>query len=307
VRRVTFLLEIFFLVAAVNTIHAFDGPGEIQPSLKYPFHLSSALDRFQFRPSRAGTTGTVVSLANNSNARKSAPLAAAFSFLIPGTGQLYADKGKESLIKGISFLAVEATSWILYFNYHSRGKSKERQFEGYADQNWNVDKYLSFLETSLKLSPGELGRKAANTIDYNGLINAEDQWGVISGVSVHHLYANGQQQYYEEIYKYPEQFALGWSDAVDPMLYPQTGYTHNSLTPTMMAYRAMRNDSNRLLGNARAMTGVMLINRVLSLGDAVWTVKRKNKESQQLKMGVRVEPQSFRQQLMMLPTLRITY
>ncbi len=300
------LYSFLFLITAQGSYASGDSGGKEFPFLaKRPFNLPRPLYPFHGYSETLNASPVTVNLFDP-NEKKSAGLAAAFSFILPGTGELYAQNGRESVIKGASLLALEAATWILYFKFHSDGKSKERKYEKYADQNWDVDKYLSFLETSLSLSQGDLGRQGTNNIDYNGLINAEDQWGTISQVAVHHLYANGQQQYYEEIYKYPAQFALGWSDAVDPMQYPQTGYTHNDLTPVMLNYRGMRNDSNRLLGHARAMTGIMLINRVLSVADAVWTVKRKNKNSQ-VGMGVRIEPQYFKERLLMLPTLRITY
>jgi hypothetical protein len=231
------------------------------------------------------------------------------SVILPGTGQLYVHKGKESLIKGAAFLAAEATGIALYIYNRNKGKKLERKYERFADQHWDVDKYLNFLEQSLSLQEGYLGRKSVG-IEKDRIAEAEDAWGILSGVSVHHLYKNTRQQYYEMIYKYPEQFALGWSDIpVDHVTpFPNTGYTRLNLTPLMADYRGMRIKSNDYLSSARGMVGFLMINHVLSLTDAAWTVKRKNKEEAgQLSLSFRLEQNIYHNRLITMPTVRLTY
>lgn len=230
--------------------------------------------------------------------KKSVPKALLMSLALPGTGELYAQKGRESLIKGIGFLALEAVGWGLYFHYRSEGKRIENKFEKYANEQWDIDKYLAFIESQIGLPDGDLGRKSTG-IDKTKLYSAESQWGTLTGVSTHHLFASGMQQYYEMIYKYPEQFARGWSDAIPPYPLPTdpglpnfspTGYNYKTLTPNMKYYRGLRNESNRYFSNSRKLTGMFLANRFLSALDAVWTVKRKNKEIDRIETGLRVEP-----------------
>lgn len=56
------------------------------------------------------------------------------------------------------------------------------------------------------------------------------------------------------------------------------------------------------------MTGVIMINHVLSLVDAAWTVKRKNREeTAKLSLSLRLEQKQYYSQWMTMPTLRITY
>lgn len=274
---------------------------------KNRFHIDSLRIHTQTSTGSFFLQETISTQTGVTHNQKSVMLGLTMSAIIPGTGQLYANKGNESLIKGVSFLAFEATGLILYVYNQNKGKRIEKKYEKYADQHWDVNKYLDYLEKSLNLPEAYLGR--GDQIHKDLLEQAENSWGQLTNVSVHHLYKNTRQQYYEMIYKYPEQFALGWSDAVnDPGTYPFTGYTRNSLTPVMTDYRSMRIKSNNYLSTARGMTGVIMINHVLSLVDAAWTVKRKNREETgKLSLSLRLEQKQYYSQWMTMPTLRITY
>ncbi len=252
----------------------------------------------------------------NRRPQKSVWKGMALSLILPGTGEWYAQNGKESLIKGIGFFAAEITGALVYLHYKNKGKRFENKYEKFADRNWDVDKYLAFLETSLVSDPdfeiasGDLGRKSTG-INYTLLVQAENEWAENSGVSVHHLFENTRQQYYEMIYKYPEQFALGWADIPSDhtVPYPNTGYTRSNLTSMMADYRNLRFKSNDYLSTARGMTGVIMINHLLSMADAAWTVKKRNSadDIKKVTLSLRIEQHFHYNTLMTMPTLRLTY
>ena len=275
------------------------------------FHISR-LTNVSADPGRYSVIQESIAAVNDRVvSKKSALTAMGMSAIVPGSGQLYAQKGNESLLKGAVFLTAEATGVILYLYNRNKGKKIERKYERYADRNWDVDKYLYFLEKSLNLQEGYLGRKSVG-VEKDRVTQAEYEWGAVSGVSVHHLYKNTRQQYYEMIYKYPEQFALGWFDTFydydNPLPQYQTGYTYMTLTPMMTDYRSMRTKSNDYLSSARGMIGVLMINHVLSLADAAWTVKRKNKEEAgRLSLGFRLDQNISHNRLITMPSLRLTY
>ncbi|KAB2881410.1 hypothetical protein F9K33_01325 [bacterium] len=278
------------------------------------FHIDSLRRPFYALEKHTDFQKSYLSISGSDHQKKSAFFALSMSAILPGTGQLYAQNGRESLIKGASFLALEITGWVLYFHNQNKGKKFEKKYEKFADNHWDVDKYLLFLETSLQndpnfeISPGDLGRKDSG-INFALLESAENEWGTNTGVSVHHLYKNSRQQYYEMIYKYPEQFGLGWSDAINNQnTYPYTGYTRNNLTPLMIDYRGMRIKSNDYLSTARGMTGLIMINHLLSITDAVWTVKRKNREeSTKLSLSFRLEQKQHQNELITFSTIRFIY
>ncbi|HMY34866.1 MAG TPA: hypothetical protein PLH27_03425 [bacterium] len=234
------------------------------------------------------------------------------SILMPGAGELYLKKGKRSYWAAGLFMVAETATWITYFSYRNAGLKKEKEYIRYADKNWNVDEYLRFLETTLQLSDGYLGRKSSG-IDKDKLEVAENEWGSLSGISVHHLYKSGRQQYYEMIYKYPEQFGQGWSDANwDLVDIPNrsTGYTPYNLTDRMKYYRSMRVKSNAWLENARNATGYMLANRVLSVLDIVWITKKykASNSTESVQMGIRIKPvKDLNLRLKAYPSLEVTF
>ncbi|MCB0831851.1 MAG: hypothetical protein KDC45_00155, partial [Bacteroidetes bacterium] len=208
------------------------------------------------------------------------------------------------LAVALTFVAADLTAWTLFFYNRSQGRKYERRFEKYANSHWNPDDYVSFLEQSTGLSTGYLGR--GSDIDRQRLDEAENEWGTLSGASVHHLYETGRQQYYEMIYKYPEQFALGWDDAVSNSQYfPQTGFTRFNATDNMLYYRGLRNKSNQHFGASRGMVGALLINRLLSVMDAVIFVGRSN---HQIHAQMRITSQyNVAGRFTAAPTLRIEF
>ena len=56
---------------------------------------------------------------------------------LPGAGHLYAGEKR-----GFVNLGLEGAAWAAYLHYHDRGKSKEKEFESYADAHWDYDVWL---------------------------------------------------------------------------------------------------------------------------------------------------------------------
>ncbi|MBX7150288.1 hypothetical protein K1X84_01510 [bacterium] len=246
---------------------------------------------------------------------KSVKAALGLSLLFPGAGEIYAENGRESLIKGAAFAAIEITGWLLYFHYKDKGNSLEKKYKRYADENWDINDYLDFLERTLSnYDAGELGRWNGNYvngqfdgIDFDKLVAAENEWHELTN-GAHSIPHSKTQQYYEMIYKYPVQFGQGWSDADPNAITAEglSGYDYTNLTSNMLYYRGLRNRSNSNLQNATTMTSLFLANRFLSMIDAVWTVKRKNKESK-VEIGFRVRNGWINEQFVMMPTVQFTF
>lgn len=258
------------------------------------------------------TNSLIIRKQDAASSKPSTLKAIGLSALIPGAGELYLKQGKRSHWSAGFFMVAETASWITYFSYRNAGLKKEKEYIRYADKHWNVDTYLHFLEATLGLTDGYLGRKSTG-IDKIKLENAEKDWGENSGISVHHLYKSGRQQYYEMIYKYPEQFGQGWSDAdwdlVNTLDF-STGYTPYNLTDRMKYYRSMRVKSNAWLENARNATGYMLANRVLSVLDVVFMVKKQKAaySTNTIQMGLRIKPVSdLNLRLKAYPSLEVTF
>jgi hypothetical protein len=63
---------------------------------------------------------------------KSTGKAFLLNLAMPGTGHLYAGEKR-----GFVNLGLEGVAWAAYLYYHDRGKSKEREYQTYADGHWD--------------------------------------------------------------------------------------------------------------------------------------------------------------------------
>jgi hypothetical protein len=184
---------------------------------------------------------------------KSVKRAFVYSLIVPGAGEFYAN----SKIKAVLFFGLDATLWTLYFNYHKKGKNKENEYKGFAEQHWIEDDYREWLIDSLDIQSGS---------DQDSFWNKEEQrFDWLS----HHLPNKKDQQYYEMIGKY-DQFKFGWDDFPVPD-------TNQALRN---AYLNMRRDSNNLLNKAKYSVMFSLANHILSAFDAAISVKKYNKKGE---------------------------
>ncbi|MCJ7507311.1 MAG: hypothetical protein MUO85_01100 [candidate division Zixibacteria bacterium] len=184
---------------------------------------------------------------------KSTRKAFIYSLFVPGSGEYYA----ESKTKTAVFLGLEAAFWIGYFNYHSKGKDKENEYEVYADQNWSEDDYLQWLRESGYCTNNPTSDR--DSCVHNGTTK---YW-------TEHLPDTKNQEYYEMIGKY-EQFVYGWKD---------TYYPTDDTSALREIYMDMRHDANKLFDKAKYSVMAVLANHLLSAFDAAWTAKKYNQRA----------------------------
>ncbi len=67
---------------------------------------------------------------------------------IPGAGHLYAGEKR-----GFVHMGMEGVAWAAYLYYHDRGKSKEREFETYADGHWDYNTWKTQEQTNGTYDP----------------------------------------------------------------------------------------------------------------------------------------------------------
>ncbi len=164
-----------------------------------------------------------------------------FSVLIPGAGELYC----KSYIKSALFFGIEVGAWTMYAVFHKKGTDKEKEFEAYANEYWDADKWQAW---------------------FNNL--TEDQQKVFS----HSLPETKTQQYYEMIGKY-NQFLVGWDNVPDNL---STSEIHEHYSQLREDYMDMRYDSNKMYKRSNTGAYLAMFNHVLSAIDAAWTAKRHN-------------------------------
>ena len=105
---------------------------------------------------------------------------------IPGAGHLYAGQKR-----GLVNMGLEGVAWAAYIYYHDRGKSKEKEFETYADGHWDYQKWITE-------NPQYAGSPEDSLILY--------------------FRDHNRQQYYEDIGKLSHYWG-GWTSDADRNFY----------------------------------------------------------------------------------------
>ena len=202
--------------------------------------------------------------------RRSPVLAAVFSAIIPGTGELYAG----SYVLAGLFAALEGAGWYFMADQNKRGDDKTVEFEAYADRHWNVVKYAEWLNANAKDFPG--GENAVQiAIDPDvslppwQRVNWEQMHTTEMAIPQfsHRLPPYGDQQYYELIGKY-NQYSYGWDD--------KTEGDYWNPSDRFLFYSGLRGDANSHYDTADLLVNLIFLNHVLSAVDAAWAAARFN-------------------------------
>jgi hypothetical protein len=221
-----------------------------------------------------------------------------FSLVIPGTGQLYAG----SWLRALPWLAIEATGWAMFANYHAKGQDKTDEFEAFAGPKgkpnhfsykaYMLREYLVAINSNYNTEPyvGQLS-------DWMSETWAERQ-RYLPPPYGHDINTADVQQYFEMIGKYFSQFGYGWRDTFDPATLDTNstdanyapwhdeanGYTDDPATigfdgqsPWFFNYRDMRGDANDLLDKGNTMMEIVLVNHVISALDAAFAIRQHNR------------------------------
>jgi len=196
---------------------------------------------------------------------KSPILGGALSAVLPGAGQFYG----ENLLKSAIFLGVEAGLWVTYAIFQNKGNEQTDFYEKYADENWDVRKYATWLKTEGFPGSGSIDPSLQNIEVLRLQVNAcEDS----SGFS-HKLPPFGDQQYYEVIGKY-RNYIPGWSQVFG---ITKNNYQTIPVPEQINYYMNEREQANTYYNNGSLTLTVVIVNHILSAADAVWTVSMFNK------------------------------
>jgi hypothetical protein len=187
------------------------------------------------------------------------------NLIVPGAGHLYAGNKR-----GWIHLGLEGATWVTYLYYHDRGKSKEDEFEAYADAKWDSTTYMS-------------------SSTYN-----PERWQILRDF----IDEGNMQQYYEDIGKLPDYWT-GWEGYTDPP----------ADAPTRRFYYGVRNDSNNFLKNARYAIVGGFVNRLVSAVDVLRLLKNRGRANlgndTQIKFNMRTRPFSNENALKITVTRRL--
>ena len=230
---------------------------------------------------RAVEGGTDPEPASRAKGRegKSSKRAFLLSALVPGLGEWYAGSKK----RGLAFLGAEAALVGLWAAWRSKGNDLEEEFRAVADEHWDPEEYIAWRTSPIsdnssithELPCGEhmekfyvpARREWLNQLQAGEELGALDRSAAFGGCAPSEI-----QQYYELIGKY-DQFVSGWDDVVrrgtgNSVGWAEVDSVENFRSERRLRYEGQRNESNRFLKRASTVSGVILINHVISAIDA---------------------------------------
>ena len=196
---------------------------------------------------------------------KSSKRAFLLSALVPGLGEWYAGSKK----RGLAFFGAEAALVGLWAAWKGKGNDLEEEFRAVADEHWDPLNYLAWRGSTISNNSSITHALPCSSEVVEVYIPAMQQ----SGSAAFGGCASSQiQQYYELIGKY-DQFASGWTDLVrvstgNAVAPTEVDSVENFHSERRLRYEDQRDDSNRFLKRASTVTGVILINHVISAIDA---------------------------------------
>lgn len=227
------------------------------------------------------------------------------SLILPGSGQWI---NRNPVRAGI-YTILEITSIYMIAEFQSRGRSGERHYERFANNNWSVvqyaqwlvdyhnvhsiaNPYLSQLRELLAGVESSFDTSIEwNQIDLNVLRAVERNTpymttdDLTANLFSHTLPAYGSQQYYELISKY-YQFQAGWRDYHD--FHNQLGHTgsqfdlrffidRNGLfaSPFFFEGVGMSRQFNDDFRRSRTFLSLLIANHFISAFDAYFTISLK--------------------------------
>lgn len=181
----------------------------------------------------------------NAEQRKSKVLAALMSLAVPGTGELYA----KNTASGLASLAAETLLWLGYYSFREQAKWAENDYKKYAEAYSGThltdteDDYYTMLQDYY------------SSTEYNNYVYLYARNGL--------YYGNWTQDEYDQF--------------LDTYLYIGNAAWDWGSTDVWYRYGELRREKNKYLIISKFTVAGMLVNRIVSMIKAVYSVHKYNK------------------------------
>ena len=201
---------------------------------------------------------------------KSSKRAFLLSALVPGLGEWYAGSKK----RGLAFLGAEAALVGMWAAWKGKGNDVVEEFRAVADEHWDPEEYIAWRESTISNNSS-----ITHALPCSSEVREMYIPAIASGLGADFggCAASQIQQYYELIGKY-DQFIAGWKEDLkrvrsdgsigNPVGWTEVDSVENFHSERRLRYEDQRDESNRFLKRASTVSGVILINHVISAIDA---------------------------------------
>jgi hypothetical protein len=228
------------------------GPSAADPALLYG-DAEAAAARFGLAGSQVedGPAAVGEAPARDAEGRPVSPfLAGLLSAVVPGSGQL-----AQGQRRGWVYLGIEAAIWFSYFALHDAGNQSQTDYQEFAGDHWDFDRYAGPDGNSPATGCGQgLGPTEDFPKEKADLLDLRD---------------NDEDGYYEEI-GINTVYACGWDAQAN-----------------RADFLGMRDHANGLFGAANTVASVAVLNHLVSAVDAARSAARRRKAPS---LGWRVSP-----------------
>ena len=206
---------------------------------------------------------------------KSSKRAFLLSALVPGLGEWYAGSKKRAL----AFFGAEAALVGMWAAWKGKGNDLEEEFRAVADEHWDPEEYIAWRESTISNNSSITHALPCSSEVRDVYIPARREWinmsqsGGLGSAAFGGCASSQIQQYYELLGKY-DQFVAGWKDlrrggsTGNPVEWTEVDSVENFHSERRLRYEDDRDESNRFLKRASTISGVILINHVISAIDA---------------------------------------
>ena len=206
------------------------------------------------------------------------------SILLPGLGQFLAGNS----MRGAIFSGIELAALGMYLNWNGKGKDTEDEFRKDAGEQWDPLAYRGWRGSTISRNSSITHALPCSSQVYKSLGNESESGG---SLDFGDCASTEIQQYYELIGKY-DQYVAGWEDLVrlpeeNRAVWTEVDSVENFRSQMRLDYELKRDESNRYLKRASWMTGILLVNHIISAIDAARVARIKAQESTHSDVGLR--------------------
>ena len=222
---------------------------------------------------QSGGAGSAAVVTPEVTNRKRYIVPVVLSALVPGTGEM----ATGHFWRGLPLLALEIATWTAHAHYEEEGRNARDQYQAFADTHWHT---TGDANGNGVIDAGtERNGWQENLEDYYGPTQSDPNYQWWDPNAPYECTCpfipkeEDPQHYYENIGKY-RYYWMGWEDWSNAGTEPR-----NWDSAAMRAtYNNMRIESNDAFDTSRNMIVVAMANRMLSVAQSVYLVRRDGRE-----------------------------